>query len=245
MNKKSSVITLGPINLSSESDKTLPPDYEDLPLLATRNFVLFPNVTFPILLTREISRKVCEEAESRDFHIAVVCQKDPDLQTVPGFKDIFRYGVVARVIKVFELPDGNKTAIVSAESRISIAGEGPGEHIPGVPSVKAKPVQDTLPRPTDKEFGMIMTLLRETTLRILNAQSEGDHEVAFNINDIHDPQMLINMVATHAPFSPEVKLGLLKKNRLKDRANQLLADLAKSEKLIDLKNDIIRRTQAS
>ena len=45
-------------------------------------------------------------------------------------------------------------------------------------------------------------------------------DLAFNIENIPGPQLLINMICTHSPFPPDVKIELLKKNRLKDRAQR-------------------------
>ena len=53
-------------------------DPEDLPVLPTRNLVLFPDITIPISITRESSLVVAREASERRIPVGIVCQTDPD-----------------------------------------------------------------------------------------------------------------------------------------------------------------------
>ena len=49
------------------------PSVDDLPILATRNLVLFPGVTIPISLGRENSIVTATESSERQIPIGVVC----------------------------------------------------------------------------------------------------------------------------------------------------------------------------
>ena len=66
---------------------------------------------------------------------------------------------------------------------------------------------------------------------------------AFNIENIPGPQLLINMICTHSPFTPEVKIELLKKNRLKDRGQLLLSHLAHSEEMAEIRAEVHRKAR--
>ena len=50
--KEQSIVSVGHIELPETTDKEWIFDDEQLPVLPTRDFVMFPNVTFPIMLGR-------------------------------------------------------------------------------------------------------------------------------------------------------------------------------------------------
>ena len=107
------------------------PSVDDLPILATRNLVLFPGVTIPISLGRENSIVTATESSERQIPIGVVCQLNPEEDNPAVTTGLFKYGVVADVLKVFDLPDGSKTALVRSRGKFRIIGRGAGKQIPG------------------------------------------------------------------------------------------------------------------
>ena len=104
------------ININGEMTK---PDYDALPILPTHNLVLFPGVTTPLILVRASSLKLAKMAADTQTPIGVICQRNADIEN-PGINDLYPYGVVADVIKVFELPDGQHTALVKGREKIMI-----------------------------------------------------------------------------------------------------------------------------
>src|SRR6478752_5401207 len=67
------IVPLGEEELNDEEKEALP---EDVPLIALRNTVLFPNVVLPITVAREKSVKAIAEAQKNGKWIGVVAQKD-------------------------------------------------------------------------------------------------------------------------------------------------------------------------
>ena len=91
----------------------------ELPILPTRNLVVFPGVISPILIGRQSSVAMIEEVmDSNDGTFAIFCQKDPGVDN-PAMKDLFSYGVYAKLIRVLDMPGAgdNKTAIVQGLGR--------------------------------------------------------------------------------------------------------------------------------
>ena len=64
-------VNLGKIDIDP-SQLTTPPDIYDLPILATRNLVLFPEITIPISLGRENSVVTATIASEKLIPIGVV-----------------------------------------------------------------------------------------------------------------------------------------------------------------------------
>ena len=64
-----------------------------LPVLATRNVVIFPGVICPVIVGRKQSLKLLKDiSKERDAVFAVFCQKDPNVE-LPGEGDLIEYGV--------------------------------------------------------------------------------------------------------------------------------------------------------
>jgi ATP-dependent Lon protease len=220
---------------------TADPNTDDLLILPTRNLVLFPNVHLSLGLGREMSIKVAEYAERTSMPIGIVCQIDPEVNN-PSINDIYKYGVIADVLKVIDLPDGSKTALVRSRDKFRILGRGEGVVLPGALSAKIKLVHETVPRRTDKEFEAMVDNVRNLAQTIIRKTFDGRNENPFNI-DSSNPVDLINNVATNMPLRQEEKYSLLALPRIKDRAFTLLGMLQQNDEMIDISREIMERAR--
>ena len=218
-------------------------DADDLPLLLTRDLVLFPGVVFPISLGREKSIKVATEAAERDLTIGIVCQLNPDNEDPAVPDEVFDYGVTATVLNILDLPDGTKTAIVHSDFKFHITGAGAGLLIPGEPSAAVQVIKEPRPRISDKEFVATVQLIKDTTTRLIQSQTDGPNDLVMNLKQIDDPTILVNMVATHAPIEADTKVSLLSLNRIKERALALLGELSRGEQMASIMQSIRERTK--
>lgn len=239
MKDEPKIISIGQIDISPDGKQTLP-TLSDLPVIPLRDMVLFPFVTVPIMMGRDLTIRTVNAAIEKKIPVGVFCQTDPGIEN-PTVKDLNAYGVIADVVKVLDLPDGSTTAILSARGKVKIVGEGPGETISGSLSVIAKECRETTPRPTDKEFAVLIEDIRSTTLRMLGQNSDNSNELMVNIKDLKAPGLMVNMISTHAGFELSEKMGLLKHSRLKDRAMQLMALIARQEQFFEIRSEIRRK----
>ena len=76
----------------------------ELPILATRNMAMFPGVITPVIIGRKQSLNLLNHIrKTQDASFAVFCQHDQEVEH-PDTKDLFEYGVYARLVKILELP---------------------------------------------------------------------------------------------------------------------------------------------
>ena len=87
---------------------------EELPILPLRNTVLFPGVVIPITAGRDKSIQLIKDANKGDKVVGVVAQKDSEVED-PGIDDIYQTGVVAQILRVLKMPDGNTTVIIQGK----------------------------------------------------------------------------------------------------------------------------------
>ncbi|MGC9363861.1 MAG: endopeptidase La [Fidelibacterota bacterium] len=92
---------------------------EILPIMALRNTVLFPQQVIPIYVGRERSLKLIEDLLETKRRIVVVAQKDGSIE-MPDKEDLYEWGTIAQVLKIFNMPDGSKSAIVQGMERAKI-----------------------------------------------------------------------------------------------------------------------------
>jgi ATP-dependent Lon protease len=220
---------------------TADPNVDDLLILPTRNLVAFPGVHLSLGLGREMSIKVSEYAERSSTPIGIVCQVDPEINN-PSLNDIYKYGVLADVLKVIDLPDGSKTALVRTRDKFRILGRGNGAVLPGALCAKIKVVHETTPRRSDKEFEVMVENVRTLAQSIMRKTFDGRADMPFNV-DASGPADLINNVATNMPLNQDEKYSLLAMTRIKDRAFALLGMLQQNDERIDLSHEIMERAR--
>ncbi|MCM1349283.1 MAG: endopeptidase La [Firmicutes bacterium] len=232
------IVSLGHIDISEPTEQSWNYDEDNLPVLPTRDFVMFPHVTFPIVLGRESSLHTALEAEKKHSTIGIFCQRNPETELPVLPDDIYRIGVLAHVIKVFELPDGNHTAILRSGGRVVAIEAGKTRN-----AVKA----ELLPEPDvdsgDKEIAVVADMVKETALSLFRKVENVPNELSMNLENIDNASLLINMVSTHVPFDSEEKFELLKEMTVLRRGKRLLKDLKEQAELLSIRESINERTR--
>ncbi|MDE6462856.1 MAG: endopeptidase La [Muribaculaceae bacterium] len=206
----------------------------DVPVLPTRNLVLFPGVTYPINIVRESSLKLVEKAGQLNIALAVVCQKDPDNEN-PGIDDIEQYGVLIQVLKVLPLPDDSSLAIVQAGKKVKITGPGEGHVIENALSASVETVTESKPR-AGKPLEMLIDALKQAVASATKRAGHPLGQMMFdNVIYTQNPQLAINSVATSVPFDTKDKVAMLSLNSTKARCEKLLelfAVMEQREKMV-------------
>jgi ATP-dependent Lon protease len=213
---------------------------ETLPILPLRNTVLFPGVVIPITAGRDTSIKLINEANNDSKIIGVVAQKDEEVEN-PTAKDIYRTGVVARILRVLKMPDGNTTVIIQGKKRFEI-----DEIVKEEPYLTAsiKEVPEARPEIDNKEFPAIIDSIKELALQIIKGSPNIPSEASFAIKNIESSSFLINFVSSNMNLAVEDKQNLLETNDLKERALATLRHMNVEYQKLELKNDIQSKVQS-
>jgi len=94
--------------------------HDDVPatmmVLPLRRAVAFPNLMMPILLDSTHARDIVAKAEAGNSYLLLLTQKDPD-EDRPTPATLYDIGIVARVLKVLKLPDGNASVMCQGMHR--------------------------------------------------------------------------------------------------------------------------------
>ncbi|TQI70604.1 ATP-dependent Lon protease [Gramella sp. Hel_I_59] len=213
---------------------------ETLPILPLRNTVLFPGVVIPITAGRDASIKLINEANNGSKIIGVVSQKDEEVEN-PTSKDINKVGVVARILRVLKMPDGNTTVIIQGKKRFQITQVVTEE--PYMNATVAE-VPDNRPEQDNAEFGAIIESIKDLALQIIKGSPNIPSEASFAIKNIESNSFLINFVSSNMSLSVSEKQKLLEMNDLKERALSTLKHMNTENQKLELKNDIQSKVQS-
>lgn len=214
-------------------------EMKDMPVLALRNMVLYPDITMPVAIGRAQSLALINESRRLKCPIAVVCQVDSKVDN-PGFEDLYKVGTVADIIKILELPDNTTNVILRGRSPLhlnSIHATDP--FLRGDVTI----LDEIKPNKKDKEFRVLMSSIKDVTNHILKTLGEGANDLTFAVKNIDSDEYLINFLATNIPFEPYKKQELLEERDVKKRAYLLFAALSKEAQLVELKANIASRTR--
>ncbi len=242
MDDNCQIVSFGRFEINP-AEHTAEPTWGDLPVIATRNLVLFPSVTIPIALMRPNSRKVAGIAADKHLPVGICCQLDPAEEKVDDISKVFGYGVVADVIQVIDLPGGAQTALVRARDKFKIQGQGSGATMPESElNVIAKPMADKLSAAPDKEFDVLIASIRETCKSIVG-NSEVGQGLMMTIEHMPNPAELVNTIATNLPLEPPAKMKLLAIHHVKQRAFKLFQAMQGVLDNVEIANNIKERAR--
>ncbi len=229
------IVPLGEEELNDEEKGNLP---TDIPIIALRNTVLFPNVVLPITVSREKSLKAIEFANQHGKWIGVLAQKEINNEDPTG-DDIFLTGTLAKIVKQIKMPDGNTTLFIMGRMRFSIDILTQSD-----PFFKAevKLLDDEFPK-NDSEFEAIMSSVRDYSEKILTQSPNLPSEAGIVLRNIEQESFLLHFIASNINAKLLDKQNLLEENDVKKRGEKLLQLLQSELQLVELKNEITNKTR--
>ncbi|MFH1069393.1 MAG: endopeptidase La [Candidatus Glassbacteria bacterium] len=92
---------------------------EVLPVLPLRDVVVFPYMVIPLMVGRPTSVAGIEAAMLNDRLIVLVAQKDGNNEE-PAGSDLYRVGVIARILQTVRLPDGTLKILTEGLEKVRI-----------------------------------------------------------------------------------------------------------------------------
>ncbi len=230
------IVPLGEDELDENEKKSLP---AELPVIALRNTVLFPNVVLPITVAREKSVKAIAEANRTNKWIGVIAQKESNNED-PGPDDIYRVGTLAKVVKQIKMPDGNVTLFIMGRMRFTIDAYTQTD-----PYYMARVsyLDDVYPE-NDAAFDALISSIKDYGERIVQQSANIPNEAGIVLKNIENQSFLMHFIASNISAKLQEKQSMLEENNITLRAEKLLNLLQGELQLLELKNEITNKTRA-
>ena len=208
-----------------------------IPVLPLRNMMIFPDTMLPINVARKSSLKLLNDAMRQNRPIGVFCQKD-DAVDDPDYSQLYHTGVLSKVLKIFELPDGSKTALLQGHKRITLLDTSyNGEYMLG--HIKLRP--EDIPSARDKEFTAAVEACKDVANKFFHHGDDSD----FNEPKLKNQQnrvFFINFLCSNIPISNKERMSLLEIDDIRQRAYTLLGLLNREYQFATLKANIQNKT---
>ncbi len=230
------IMPLGEDEMDEQEKGSLP---SELPIIALRNTVLFPNVVLPITVAREKSVKAIAEAQRTGKWIGVIAQKDSNNED-PKPEDIYEVGTLAKVVKQIKMPDGNITIFIMGRMRFRI--EKYTQTDPFY-SARINYLEDVYPQ-KDASFDALISSIKDYSERIAQQSPNMPNEASIVLRNIEQQSFLMHFVASNISAKLQDKQAMLEEDNITTRAEKLLQLLQSELQLVELKNEITNKTRA-
>src|SRR6187455_3743882 len=94
----------------------------ELPLVALRETVIFPEMIVPLQVGRDKSVAALNAAVADGGPIALVTQRQAEQEDITDPSELYPIGTLAKIAQVVQLQDGTVRAIVQGQSRLKLHG---------------------------------------------------------------------------------------------------------------------------
>ena len=185
---------------------------EIYPVLPLRNTVLFPQQIIPIYVGREQSLKLIKDLpKGGKKYIVVVAQKDGSVEN-PVASDLYEFGTLAMVMKVFDMPDKSRSAIVQGLDRVKVKDFlEPDPYYKGLVEKVHGLVE---PSP---EIESITVNLQEIFKKLIDIAPYLSEEQSHVLSNIQNPGKLVDKAISLMNISTSDKQDILEELDIKNR----------------------------
>ncbi len=177
---------------------------ECLPILPVRDVVVFPYMTIPLQIGRELSLQAVDRALKEHRMVLLLAQKNPGVDT-PQFDDLYEIGAVGMIVRMLKQDDGKIKALVQGLSKARVK-----RVISEQPCIFAEveSVQEDIISPVPIEIEALMRSVRDTLEDFLGIKNL-PNEILLLTENINDPGVLADLIAANLSLKVPEAQGLL------------------------------------
>jgi len=214
-------------------------DQNSYPVMPLRNTVLFPQQVIPIYIGREKSLKLINSLGKGNKRIVVVAQEDGSIED-PKPEDLYSYGTLAVVLKVFDMPDNSKSAIVQGVERVKILS-----YVDDDPFFKAvvEEIETESPSKDDLELDALAKNLRGSFSELIQVAPNLTEEHSGMLSNIQNPARLSDRVISLLTVPNAEKQAILEEMDIKKRVEEAITILTREIQRIKLGEEIQSEVQ--
>ena len=204
----------------------------EIPVLALRDVVVYPQMVIPLFVGREKSIRCLDIAMEADKQVFLVAQKDAAVDD-PTSDDVYSAGTIATILQMLKLPDGTVKVLVEGARRARITDfvETQEYFTANVDFLDVETVNEddceVLVRSAISQFEGYVKLNKKIPPEVLTS-----------VSGIDDAEQLADTMAAHMPLKLAEKQKVLEIENVAQRLEYLMAlmegeiDLLQVEKKI-------------
>jgi len=205
----------------------------ELPVVPLRNIVLFPGIVTPLSIGRQKSVAAVEESSLGNKYIGLIAQKSKDVED-PGKDDLYQFGVVASIFKIFRLPDNSINIVVRVEKRFKIK-----EILSFDPFIKVSVEYLELNKDlSEKDIEVYEKTIKDMAISLIKLIPDTPPDMEYIIQGIEQPELLAYFIASGVNASIEEKQQMLEESSLKSLFERVISYLGRDLEFTKISKNI-------
>ena len=213
----------------------------DLPVILLKGIVLLPNNELRLEFDNSESKNIIDLSELfHDNHILVVSSNDP-LEEAPDKKELPKIGVISKIVRKIELPNGNIRVVMKGIERASIfeylnLNKSTEVLEAIVSSIEEEPLDDKV------ELAMQRKIYRELELYTRRVPYMSNSILSL-IQPIKKLSIMTDLIVPHLPIELGRLLEYLNEQQVMTRASMILEDIYQEQELFDIEREIDQKVK--
>ena len=188
---------------------------KSFPLLPLRDTVVFPGETLLLYFGRKKSIKAIDYAIEENIPVILITQHDPKIEN-PEYENLFKYGVIADIDKVFNLTDGSVKVNFKSKKKVKLIKLQDGEFLKGIVQEVEEPY---FIEGKEKEIEALLRSITENFQYLAKLNSDIDVEEVINIISLNNPLEICYKIVSRLKSKTEDKVKVLVTDNLIEKLN--------------------------
>lgn len=218
---------------NAEEEQKIP---AQLPVLPLRQGVLFPELTFPLLVSRPEHIKLIDEALVKDRALVAVAQRDENIEK-PALLDLYRVGVAVFILKMMRSPEGHYHLLIRTSKKLRLL-----ETVQEEPYLVARvePLEEIAE--TSKEIEAMVVNIRNLFQKIVELANMPT-DLAMVAANVEGPYPLVYLVASNLDLDLEESQDILETLETQKVLEKLTVQLNSRLETLELSQEIQKRVK--
>jgi ATP-dependent Lon protease len=208
-------------------------DVRELPLVALRETVIFPEMIVPLQVGRDKSIQALNKAVADSSPIALVTQRQADREDIAEPGELYEVGTLAKIAQVVQLQDGTVRAIVQGQERLRVRAFVSSDPyiLATIEVLREQPIKDL-------EVQALVRTVQGQIEQYVQSGAPVPPEAAVAARNITEPGLLADMVAYSPDMSTEQRQQLLETIDVVERLKLVSTFLGRQIEILELKGKI-------
>lgn len=214
-----------------------------LPIIPSRNEVLFPGITLPMRVKRTRSRNAIDTAIKNNSYIGIVLQTRLSVETPSDTFDLCEIGCVGEIIKEIQMPDNTVSVLVTGKRLFRVKSVESSDF---AVFASVRVYNETVPKKGDNLLRLKAAVnnIKDDLSEIIDLGGEASHEAFFALSSFDDPHYAINYACSCALPKPRERQLMLEESNVLYRALMLAAKISNDLQYEKIRSEVRTSTQS-
>ena len=211
-----------------------------LPIVCTRNMVLFPNVDSVLEVGRVKSTNAIYESQHKyGGFLLVIAQKNAEIE-VPELKDIYLTGIICRIKNIKNNSDGSMRVLVTGLHRIHLVNFETSAQLDLATFETLNPIYGD----KNTEVALVRSLAKAIE-ELANGRNapESIHSLLEHIGNGVEADVLADIISSFASIAIDRKQKLLETLEVNRRLEMLIETIDEEEKIASIEQEITTKVR--